>query len=270
MTGSRAAIGLSLLCALVFCALAAPAAMAVPSGTAFYTCVKDVGNGTFEDEHCTKEKANGDFKHVLIPAGTTEVTVNNNSTGLGVTNSVLVGEAGGSKFELEATGFMAKNAWIENTKVGEADIGVGGGEGTFTGVKVKNLPKCGIVDLNTKTLEEVDLFNTVAETKNMEVDFRPKVGTVFAEMEFIQIAPTCALKGIKIKVEGTATGVPNGATLEFTKASTEASKAVCEGKEKGSGLCVAKKPAFFTGTFTAKMGKEGGEDGNPITLTTTS
>jgi hypothetical protein len=54
MYGRRAVVGLSLLCALVFCAFAAPSAQAL-KGTTITTC-KQVGSGaTFQDEHCTKQ-----------------------------------------------------------------------------------------------------------------------------------------------------------------------------------------------------------------------
>jgi hypothetical protein len=116
MTGRKATVGLSLFGALVFWAFAAPTAMAAPTGTAFYTCVKDDGHGTFSDEHCTAGQANGNYKHVLLASGTTEVTITNNKTGAEVTNAGFLGEAGGSQIELEAIGFMAEKALVETPR----------------------------------------------------------------------------------------------------------------------------------------------------------
>jgi hypothetical protein len=267
MTGRRVTVGLSLLCALAFCAFAAPSAMAAPSGTAYYTCAPKA-HGPFEDAHCTKEVADGNFEHQLIPAGTTEITISNNKTGAVSTNALLVGENAGGKFELEATGFMGEKSWVENTTPsGEAMVGVGGGEGTYTGVTVKNLPKCGVESEGKK--DTVKQLPASSETVGDEITFKP-TGTAFAEFTFYEKEKSCALKGQTIKVEGSASATTKGATLVFTKASTEATKATCEGKEAGMGLCSTKKPAYFTAEFTVKMGKEGAEDGNPITMTTTS
>jgi hypothetical protein len=265
MTGRRVTVGLSLLCALAFCALAAPSAMAAKSGTAYYTCVIG-GTEDFEDEHCTEEVAEGDWGHELIPPVTTEVTLTNIKTGTEKVKTILVGEAGGSLFELEAESFMGEKTTIENSAGEENMVGTGEGEGTYTGVKVlKPSKKCGIAGGTVKQLP------TTSATTGMEVEFKPKTGTVFAEFEFTEPEKSCALKGVKVKVEGSATGIPKGGTLQFTKASTEATKEVCEGKKAGVGLCAAKKPAFFTTELTVKMNKEKPEDpdGNAIVLTTT-
>src|SRR4029453_13229581 len=104
MTGRNAIVGLSLLCALVFCALAAPGAMAV-NGTTAYECkpVKE-GKTGFTDEHCTKaaEAGKASFEHVLIPEGSTSVSITNNETG--ATNPVvrMTSTVSGVKVELQA------------------------------------------------------------------------------------------------------------------------------------------------------------------------
>lgn len=86
MTGQKAAVGLSLLCALALSATTAPNAMAFRTTTA-YTC-KPVEKPTestkgFEDEHCTKAATGTSvtFAHEVIPAEKlTQLKVTNNET----------------------------------------------------------------------------------------------------------------------------------------------------------------------------------------------
>jgi hypothetical protein len=68
MSGRKAIVGLSLLCALVFCAFGAATASAAGGSTAF-TCVKGAASADFEDEHCDKGKVGGGFGHVEIAPG---------------------------------------------------------------------------------------------------------------------------------------------------------------------------------------------------------
>jgi hypothetical protein len=111
--------------------------------------------------------------------------------------------------------------------------GVGEWSGTgWLGTVIKPSIKCGVIGGIFEPL--------VSKTKEMEVEFKPESGTVFAEFEFFEKEKSCALKGVRVKVEGSASSSPEGGLLRFTKASTEASKEVCEGKKSGPGLCAAK------------------------------
>jgi hypothetical protein len=117
MNGRGAAIGLSLCCALIFCAFAAPSATAL-KGTTAYECkpVKEGAMG-FTDEHCTNaaEKGKASFEHVLIPAESTKVTIINHET---KTSPIVKMKASlaGAKVELQANkasacaGTAVKNA----------------------------------------------------------------------------------------------------------------------------------------------------------------
>jgi hypothetical protein len=100
MTGRRAIVGLSLLCALAFCAFAAPSASA--AGTTAVTCVETPKGEGFSDAHCDNAVSEGaTFKHEAIPANTTtEIELTNEKTTAdtkGAVSSLLTGELGGVK-----------------------------------------------------------------------------------------------------------------------------------------------------------------------------
>ena len=82
MIGRRATVGLSLLCALAFCAFAAQSASAAKAvNTTAFTCVEGATKD-FSDAHCdTKVTAGtGQYGHVVIPQGTTTEVVGENTT----------------------------------------------------------------------------------------------------------------------------------------------------------------------------------------------
>src|SRR5262245_34707505 len=66
----RSAVGLSLICALVFCALAAQGASAAEGkNTTAYECVKGGGSKDFSDAHCDNNvgAGKGEYGHVVLP-----------------------------------------------------------------------------------------------------------------------------------------------------------------------------------------------------------
>jgi len=276
MTGRRAIIVLLALSALVFCAFAAPNAMALKGTTAF-TCkpVKKPGPEAkgFTDEHCTKE-AGGElvsFIHEEItPALPTGLTVTNNETTTTNVTAKFKSELGGMEFELEAPTFKSCiGTWLANQGVA---MFVGGKYcGEFTGVKVTKPAKCS-VEKNTVELEKTGFWITEVKVnkegkEEMWAEFRPPIPepeeNVFTEFKFE--GAECALKGKTVEVTGTARGNPttkatplDGATLKFTTGDT------------GKTLKVGAAKAEFSGTFTPRMSEEAaGEELNPITLTTT-
>lgn len=101
MTGHRAMAGLSLLCALAFCAFAAPGASA--EGTTAFTCVKNQGKLDFKDAHCTEstEPNQGLHGHLGIANDQlTEIELSNANTASNTTGaepSLLAGELAGIK-----------------------------------------------------------------------------------------------------------------------------------------------------------------------------
>lgn len=89
MTGRRAVTGFSLLCALLFCAFAAPNALAV-KGTTMYACESGVKNADYKDAHCNEKvtAGTGSFGHVEIkPVTETQVSVTNGKTAENTTKS---------------------------------------------------------------------------------------------------------------------------------------------------------------------------------------
>jgi hypothetical protein len=241
MTGRRITAGLSVLCALVFCAFSVSSASA--TGTTAFTCVPGGGQNDFSDADCASfvGAGNGEFGHVaLTPKTSTKVELNSVAS----TMAKLMGTIGGITTTLTATGFKSKNTTCENTEVESRMVQKCVGEGEYTSVIFsEGPPGCKIVG-NT-----IKLLSTESVTKEMEVNFKP-TSTTFAEFKF----ESCTTPGLNVtyKLIGTFNGIPSGANLGFTEAST-------------SGLKFAGQSAFFIATFTAKM-----ESGNPLSLTTTT
>lgn len=262
MNRRNAVIGLSLSCALVFCAFAAPSAVAL-KGTTAYEC-RPVENGKtgFTDEHCTEEAGAGkaSFEHVLIPAGPTKVTVTNketkNSTVVRMKATLLKNSA-----ELEAKKFTSCLGTIENVVNGKGQMEVSGkGCGEFGEVTVTK-------PLNCKVKEPIVLNSGLAgNTEVEEVEKKPVGGTgyfpppkeIFTSVTFE--GEKCALKGATFNITGTVhanmpleEGRLDGPTLRFTTAQTEKT------------LKIGGSPAAFEGTFTLSAASE---TVHPIALTT--
>ena len=80
MTGRRSVIGLSLLFALLFGALAAQSASATPGTTAF-TCSTAAAAKSFSDAHCDNETAEGSYGHIEVePEKEVEIEITNAKT----------------------------------------------------------------------------------------------------------------------------------------------------------------------------------------------
>jgi hypothetical protein len=231
MTGRRITAGLSVLCALVFCAFSASASAA---GTTAFTCIEGGGQLDFSDADCATfvGASNGEYGHVaLTPKTSTKVELNNV---VGVT-SKLMGTFGGITMTFTATGFKSKNTTCENTEQESRMVQKCTGEGEFTGVTLsEGAPGCEVEDSTIK------LLSTEFGTKEMEVNFKP-TSTSFAEFTFEK----CTTPGLNLtyKVIGTFNGIPNGAVLNFTEAST-------------SGLKLFGQSAFLVTTLTEKMKAE--------------
>jgi hypothetical protein len=239
MTGRRAAIGLSVLCALALSAFAAPSAMALKGTTAF-TCQPELKptetTKGFEDEHCTKALTGTKVKFVhseIAPNTKTLVTVTNNETGEKESKPKFLSTIAGVNFELEGTGFMScvEKTTIEN-KVNAAKQmeASGSGCGSFTGVQVIKPGKCALAKEET-ILGEGSLAKTVvkepkAGVSEMYGEAVPPESGIFAEFSFA--GAECPLKGTVVKITGTARSNVttneaqlDGATVKTTTAETE-------------------------------------------------
>jgi hypothetical protein len=266
MFGRRATVGLSLLCALLFSAIAVQSAAAVPSNnTTAVTCVKEKGVLEFEDPHCDDYvgPGNGDYGHIPIDAvnGTaTEIETSNISTGGSTVPAVLAGEVGGAKIEIECT-VAAGTGTVTNTEEPAGSkkhkVDTKGGK-KLTKCAVKKPAKCTIKEPIEFKLEGEGV-DELEGKKEMGVEFKPEGGGKTIATITLEGAE-CALKGKSLNLEGTMistsgsgsnTNKWSGATTEFTKAMTEKT------------LVLGGKPASFTATTTVRM--KGGE---PIALTT--
>lgn len=275
MNRQRFVAGLSLLCALVGCALVAPNAMAL--GTTAFECkpVKEGATG-FTDEHCTKaaEAGKASFEHVLIPFETTNIKITNTETEK-ATVSRMKSTIAGVTIELTANGFTScpGKTTIENkvNKEGKMEA-AGTGCGEFTEVTLTK-PSGGGCKSKSIVLNQGLAGNTeVGVVKEEENPPPPVSGTgyrpppesegnkeTFATVT-LEGCSAEALNGV-YKVTGTVhanmpleEGKLDGPTLRFTTAQTEKTL-----KFNGA-------KASFEGIFT--MRAENGEK-NPVALTTT-
>lgn len=266
MTGRRAIVGLSLLCALVFCAFMAPSAAAL-QGTTAYVCEPVEMAAAFGDEHCTEEAEGGEgFVHELIePKQVLNAAATNVGTEFEPNISKLKTTIAGTEVELQAEGFKTcKEAWLENSEREGKMYFHGEYCGEFTKVVVtKPAGKCSVagkaITLNVGVYEGGVLKN-IKNEEIMWIDFIPSGGgLVFATFELVDAA--CPFKNMKFKATGVVdanvkvAGQPHdGSTLTFTTAETE------------KGLSVGTEKAAFEGTFTT-YSPEGEEPA--LTATTT-
>jgi len=262
MIGRKATLGLALLCALFFSAIAVQSAGAtVSNNTTAVTCVEGGGNLDFTDAHCDKKVGDkeGKFGHVTIANGTTtEIEASNETTGGATVASKLFGEPFKVQTEIECTKLSGTGS-LTNSGEGTTHKVSGPATTNFSGCTVKKPAKC--------TVKEPIVAETIAEGVDglegkgeMGLEFKPKVGNTFSVVTLE--GAECALKGKPFNVEGTAIGTSGsgsqtskhtGATLVFTKAMTEKT------------LKTAEKFAWFEATTTVRMKGAG----NPIALTTT-
>jgi hypothetical protein len=261
MIGRKSAVGLSLLCALAFCAFAASSAQAV-KGTTVFGCQKVESGAQFSDAHCDTAKEGGaGFKHKEITPGTlTEVESNNEKTKNATTEhttAVLEGEAFGIKTKIECTkssttGSLTNNAGPPMNASGTATV-------KYTECK-EVLQKCKVAEpIEVKEAKAKTLVIKEAAPEEMGVEFQPKeAGKPFVVVTFSECANF--LVNGKHEITGSAIGTPGGtangkgATLVFTKAMTEKT------------LKFAGNPAPFESSETVKM--KGSTEA--VTLTTTA
>jgi hypothetical protein len=250
MIGRRAAVGLSLLCALAFCAFAAQGASA--KGTTAFTCAKvEPKTGKFADAHCDTGSSEGEFEHQAITE-TTELELSNAKTKNATTEaepSVLSGILLGAEVRVECK-------TVEGT--GSLTNGVFEGTMRTTGTMVIKHSACTVTKPSKCKVKEPITYNskftTYQNATEMGLSVTPASGTEFGS--FTLEGAECPIKqtfGISGSFEltpgGTAEG--KGATLWF-----ECKK----GTLKWGGNAYE-----LTGAITLR--RKGG--GNPIVFTTT-
>lgn len=283
MTGRRAVVGLSLLCALLVSAFAAPDASAL-RGTTAYTCrpepVPDETTIGFLDEHCDEAMLGETVKWVhqeIKPETTTKVTATNNETGGKNSAPGLRFTAAGEVVEILAAGFSTckEKTTLRNSLFGEKKQMIASGEfcGTFetllvTSPSTECKVKGGTIELNAGAdwRSLVVALKVKEETKEeMSFTVSQPTGKPFTTFE-LEGCPNANLNKKPFSVEGSAvqanvSTVVNsfiGATIKFETAKT------------GEALKVGASKAEFSGIFTPRMVPEFGGESNPIALETTA
>jgi hypothetical protein len=281
MIGRRSVVGLSLLCALAFCAFAAQSASAATAvNTTMFTCV-DVGSvGDFTDEHCDNTGVPGKekFGHVAVtnPSGT-EIDVSNQK----VTNStkdaepaLLKSKVAGTKVTIECTAVKnnAAKSSLKNVETEKKHNIEGSSVTEFSTCNVKELTKCVVAEpivasANVKGVEGLE--GPKGEKNAMGLEYEGSgVEKTFATVEFKNKgAESCAVNLKSFPVKGSAISTCGqttesaqenkdcGATLVFTE------------KFKMQTLKLGVENAEFSTILTPFMA---GANGKPISGTTTT
>jgi hypothetical protein len=275
MIGRRATAGLSLLCALLFCALAAQSASAAKAAnTTAFTCVKGGGEQDFKDAHCDQfvGSKKGEFGHVAIANDTTtEIELNNETTGGAKITSILKFTLGGVVTEIACkTATTAKEkSFIHNVESEGKHTVTGTAALLFSECEVKKPTKCTVKEpIEMRMLfEGVEGLGANKDTMGLEFKPDPEEMATLAEITFQDKgAEKCALGGKTFSLFGPTigTGTPSpkekhsGSTYVF-EAGNEMQKAE-SGGSTGGGI-----GGSITSTFTMRMA-----GGNPVSLTTTT
>jgi hypothetical protein len=248
----RTLVGLALLSALALTAFAAPSAAQAGTGTTAVTCVAEpLDHGDWADAHCSvpEPKGEGPFKHETIANGPT--TIESSSTLASIT---LSGTIATIKAKITCTGATGMGT-LDNEEPTTGNHTLTGTETaiSYTGCDIdlgKTEVTCSLVggEVNVPSVKSMDVEN--AHGFAMGIKFEPTKGTVFANFKTGNDCPN--IPNQEFNITGSALGVPHGATLEFTEASTKPT------------LSLGGNAASFTDTDTLKM-----EGGNPISTTTT-
>ncbi len=271
MNGRRATVGLSLLCALVFCAFAAPSASAIPAkNTTAFTCIQGGGFKDFQDQHCDQRVGPelGQFGHVPIPLNqTTEITVSNEKTSIGTfesTPTVLKFILGAKPVEISCKTVHGVGTMHNMEPLPQEHKVTGTLTVKATECKVLKPMKCFVKEpIEYKTeFEGVEGLGPEANTHGIE--FKPHVEEGGTLMTITLEGPECAFKGVIVPITGTmiATGGPNpkeqhsGATQIFTNEMTKET------------LKAGGKPAEHSGALTLRMAPVRGQEQPPISFTT--
>ncbi len=285
MIGRRATIGLSLLSALLLCAVAAQSALAttptISKNTTPYTCVKDAPKtGDFKDAHCdvTGLANQQEFKHVAISTFfATEVELTNKEVTESTKKSepaILKGTIGLAKTEIECTSLESdtKESTIESSEpeAGDHRFKFPRLRLRLTGCSVKLPSKCIVAEPITleATGQGVEgLEGPKGEKNAMGIEF---VGSgseeTLAAIEFKNKGgEACSLNGKSFPVKGRVIAT-HGQTTESAQANGESSASlVFTPKFKMQTLKIGPNAAEFSTIGTLKMA-----GGNPISGTTTT
>lgn len=258
MNGPKAILSLSLICALVLSALAAPNALAA-KGTTASTCVKGGGAKDFTDAHCTKA-GKGEFGHVEIAPGTsTKFIATNEKTATETTGST----AAVFRFDMKGVvwEFVCGKMSIEGSLTNEAGSPMKV-TGTSISIALTGCKTAGAALENEGCALEGEAIKTPAPltattpTEGMVVEFKPGPEKITFTFKLTK----CKTAGLNIEyaIHEPFSAIPEGATLTTTAATT-------------GGLIMPGTSGenSFTSKTTVRMAPVEGKEQNPIALTTT-
>jgi hypothetical protein len=270
MTGRRALVGLSLLCALAFTAFSAASASAATSGTTPVTCVDTtpINNGDYTDAHCdttSATKGTGRYSHVAIGAETTNVISTNANTASSTTAAtklVLEATIGGIATKLEAATAIGTGT-LKKQLTGEVHETLGSGiVSTYTGVSVVNPLNCTVHSpgqpagtIKSTTLKAVPVVGTP-----MKFKLEPVTPTEFTKLEFA--GGSCSINGLAATVNGSILSEPSGQHAAVGGVQSAGATAFLNVTKASAQLKVGGQNASLTGVTTITM-----EGGNPIAST---
>ncbi|MGB7684525.1 MAG: hypothetical protein WBL45_01935 [Solirubrobacterales bacterium] len=233
MTGRRAVIGLSLLCALLVCAFAAQSASAIKPihslNTTMVTCKKEATKThEFADAHCDTKSIGsntGEFKHEKVALGTTTKVSGTNAS---VTEStkksepaVLKGTIGLAKVTIECLKVTnnGTTSTLTNIEPAERRHTVSGfAETEFSECNVKELAKCIVTEpiVSKANVTGVEGMEGPKGEKNAMGGLFVGSGAEerFAEVQFTDKgAEACSLHTLKFPIKGSVVAT-NGPTTE--------------------------------------------------------
>lgn len=280
MIQPRVSVGLSLLCALLFCAFAAQTASATKAtNTTAFTCVPEPNKkGDFTDEHCdtaSPEKI-GEFTHAAIENGkTTEVELTNEKVTESTKKSepaVLKGTVSLVKTEIECATAKGKGTFTNQEPEAKVHTGSGSGSTEMSSCAVLKPAKCTVkepIAVNVTGIPVEGLEGPKGEKNAMGGEV---IGAA-AEETFTEIGfqgVECSLKNLNFKVKGSAIAT-SGPTTESTQTGkSTGATAVYTPKFSMQKLKFGLNVAEFSLITTVRRAPVEGKQQNPISGTTTT
>jgi hypothetical protein len=268
MIGRKTTVGLSLLCALLFSAIAVQSAAATEgTNTTAFACVKSV-NGTreFLDAHCdirTPEKT-GSYEHkVLALKAPTEIEATNETTGGAKSTQVLEGSPFKVATRIECTKLGGEGTVENSEPIAKVHSLIGNGTLKYTGCTVVKPAKCTIKEIVLKvgSVESQEgLTGPKGEANAMGLQFK------FGATVIILEGAECPLKGSSFALEGSVIVTNGPGTAEPQTNKHSGATAVVT--PAMSSLTAAGRPATYEGIATYRMLGKFGEPGDAITTTT--
>jgi hypothetical protein len=254
MIGCRASVGLSLLCALLFSAIAVQSASAT-AGTNItaFNCGSIVFGGAneFSDSHCDKYvgPGSGSYGHSVI--GLAFIDATNVTTGEAKSTQVLEGSPFKVSTKIECTTLiMSKEGTVSNSEPSEK-VHKLTGKGTlhYTGCTVVKPLKCTTKEIVAKigSVETQEgLTGPKGEANAMGLEFKAEIGKPLTTITLE--GAECSLKGAPFPVEGSviATNGPGAAEAQTNKHSG----ATAVITPAMSSLVAGGRPATYSGTMT--------------------